>query len=136
MKLIRIYVEVKAPLATVWKCFTLPQHITQWNFAHPSWRCPMATNPLEVGAKFVWRMEAVDGSAGFDYSGTYLEIVPEKKLVYQLEDLRKVRVEFEEIDGRVRINEQFEGLGNETDAQQREGWKAILNHFKAYTESV
>lgn len=132
---IQIDVEVQATLSEVWKCWTGEQHIIQWNFASEDWCCPSAHNPLKVGEEFCWRMEAKDGSLGFDLKGTYVQITPEKLLEYHLEDGRKVLIQFEELGSSVKITEAFEAEEIHTHEQQREGWLSILNNFKSYVEA-
>lgn len=136
MKSITITTEVKKPLKKVWECFTLPQHITQWNFASPDWACPSATNDLKSGGKFSWRMEAKDGSMGFDFSGTYSEIQPYSLLKYTIDDGREVSVKFEESNGTVLVTETFEPENQNDLEMQRQGWQAILDNFKIHAEKV
>ncbi|MBV6641270.1 MAG: SRPBCC family protein [Cyclobacteriaceae bacterium] len=136
MKAITITTEVKKPMQKVWECFTLPKHITQWNFASPDWACPNATNDLKPGGKFSWRMEAKDGSMGFDFSGTYSEIYPYRLLKYTIEDGREVSVKFEESNGTVIVTETFEPENQNDLERQRQGWQAILDNFKIYAEKV
>ncbi len=136
MKSITLTTEVKKPLKKVWDCFTLPKHITQWNFASPEWVCPTATNVLKTGGQFSWRMEAKDGSMGFDFSGTYLEIQPHRLLKYTIDDGREVSVKFEESHGAVLVTETFEPENQNDLEMQRQGWQAILDNFKKHAEKV
>ena len=136
MKAITISTQIKQPLQKVWDCFTLPKHITQWNFASPDWACPSATNDLKPGGKFSWRMEAKDGSMGFDFSGTYSEIQHGKLLRYALDDGREVSEKFEESGGYVLVTETFEPEHQNDVEMQRNGWQAILNNFKTHAEKV
>lgn len=106
------------------------------NFASDDWHCPSAKNTLQVGATFSWRMEAKDGSMGFDFQGVYDKIETNKLLVYHLEDNRRVKIVIEETDGQVRLLESFETEDQNSAELQKNGWQAILNHFKHYTESL
>lgn len=135
-KQLKVETLVAAPMERVWEVWTAPEHITQWNAASPDWQCPRAVNPLEVGLKFSFRMEAKDGSGGFDFGGTYTEIVPKQLLAYTLDDGRTVRVEFAEEGGGVRIIEQFDPEQENALEFQQQGWQSILNNFKQYAESL
>lgn len=127
---------IAAPMNVVWEAWTAPEHIMQWNAASPDWHCPKAVNPLEVGLKFSSRMEAKDGSAGFDFEGTYTEIIPKQVLAYTMDDGRTVRVEFAEEGGGVRVVEWFDPEHENTVELQQQGWQSILNNFKQYAESL
>lgn len=135
-KTITLEVLVKAPLETAWACWNQPQHITQWNFASPDWHCPSSTIDLMVGGRFSSRMEARDGSFGFDFWGIYDEIVPLSKVASTLGDGRQMEVTFEVVQGGVKVIERFETEDLNSAELQREGWMAILNNYKAHTESV
>ena len=134
--MIIVKTSVSAPLTKVWEYWTLPEHITQWNFASDEWCCPAATNELKPGGSFVWRMEAKDGSMGFDFAGTYVEIEEGKRIAYQIADGRRVEIDFSEDGEMVKIREAFEAEGMHTKEQQRAGWQAILENFKQYAESA
>jgi uncharacterized protein YndB with AHSA1/START domain len=132
---ISVQTTVRAALGHVWACFTRAEHITQWNFASDEWHCPRALNDATTGGAFNWRMEARDGSAGFDFEGTYDEVVPEKSLAYRLGDGRKVEIRFEADGDFVQVVESFEPEGTNADEMQRAGWQAILNNFKKHAET-
>lgn len=134
--MIDIEITVNAPIQKVWDCWTQPKHITQWNFASDEWCCPKANNELVEGSKFSWRMEAKDGSMGFDFIGTYTDIQPIKSIKYSIEDGRSVIISFEEVNGGVRVQESFEAEGTNSDEMQRAGWQAILINFKKHVESL
>ncbi|WP_317192619.1 SRPBCC domain-containing protein [Fulvivirga lutea] len=89
---ITIQAQVAAPRNKVWECYTSPEHITKWNFASDDWHCPSAKNDLKVGGQFNARMEAKDGSWGFDFIATYSEVTPNKSYTYTMEDGRVVDV--------------------------------------------
>lgn len=131
---ITIETTVHAPIAHVWDVWTNPEFIKQWNAASDDWYTPSSTNDLRVGGIFTACMEARDGSAGFDFSGTYTEVVPHQKIAYTLGDDRTVRITFEETAEGVRVTETFD-IENENSADmQRAGWQAILDNFKKVTE--
>lgn len=132
---IAIEVEVKAPLETVWAAWVTPKDIVNWNFAIEQWCCPKADIDLTVGGKFSYRMEAKDGSMGFDFEGTFTEVKPLQSIQFQLEDNRAVTVEFVESDNGVTVTETFEAEDENSAEQQKQGWQSILNNFKSYVES-
>lgn len=127
---------VAAPAQTVWDCWTLPEHITQWNFASPDWCCPRAQNDLRPGGKLISRMEARDGSMGFDFEAVYSVVVPPQQIDMELGDGRKVSVSFSENDGKTVVTESFEPENIHSLDLQYAGWNAILQNFKAYTEGL
>lgn len=133
----RITVEatVNAPAEKVWEFWTKPEHITQWNSASPDWHTPRSENDVRVGGKFSARMEAKDGSFGFDFGGTYDEVVPNQRLAYTIGDGRKVEVDFKANGDNTLVTETFEAEGMNPVEMQRGGWQAILDNFKRYTES-
>lgn len=132
---ITIHATVSADAKKVWDCYTLPEHITQWNFADPSWRCPSASNDMKVGGKYTARMEAKDGSFGFDFEATYDEIVEGEKFVYTMPDGREAAVHFNKIGEETEVTVTFDPETENPVERQRDGWQAILNNFKKYTES-
>ncbi len=133
---ITIETQIHAPLKVVWDTWTNPCHIIHWNHASDDWHTTKADNRLVVGGKFVYRMEAKDKSFGFDFSGTYEEIVDQKLIITRLDDNRFVRTEFIELVDSIRIIEIFEAEDENSIEIQKEGWNAILNNFKLYTESL
>jgi uncharacterized protein YndB with AHSA1/START domain len=135
---IRITVEVliDSPLKKVWECWTLPNHITGWNFASDEWYCPRAENNLVSGGIFSWRMEAKDGSMGFDFSGKYKRIEPLELIENILDDERSVTVQFRKEGESTKVTETFETEQMNSEELQRQGWQAILNNFKKYVEAL
>lgn len=133
--IITIETTVSAPIERVWNAWISPSAIEQWNFASDDWQCPTATVDLRVGEQFSSRMEAKDGSMGFDFEGTFTVIDPQKNIEYSLDDARKVTVRFEDSAEGVRVIETFEAEDELTGEQQLQGWQAILNNFKHYVES-
>lgn len=135
-KSITVQTTINAPLEHVWKLYTEPKHITQWNNASKDWHTPRAENDLRVGGKFLFRMEARDGSQGFDFNGTYTQIKTNQLITYTIGDGRTVRVQFTEQDQRTNVLVTFEPEGINPLEMQRDGWQAILNNFKRYVEQA
>lgn len=138
MAIVNITIEtlVHAPINLVWDTWNSPNHVVHWNHASDDWHSPKADNNFVVGGKFVYRMEAKDNSFGFDFSGTYEEIVDKKRVVTRLDDNRLVKTEFHVENDSVRIVETFEAEDQNSIELQRVGWSAILNNYKLYTESL
>ncbi|MAP54947.1 SRPBCC family protein [Altibacter sp.] len=132
---IKVSVMVEAPLDFVWTCWVTPKHITQWNHASPDWHTPGATNDLKEDGRFSYRMEAKDGSVGFDFEGTYTEIKEKERIAFTLDDGRGVRVLFIPKEDGVLVEETFDPEEENSKELQRSGWQAILNSFKTYVES-
>jgi uncharacterized protein YndB with AHSA1/START domain len=133
--LMTVQTIVNAPVETVWESWTNPSDIIKWNHASDDWHSPRAENDLRVGGKFVARMEAKDGSNGFDFGGIYTMIKPYKLIEYTIGDGRKVKVNFKSDGDSTRIIELFEAEGTHTIEEQIIGWQAILDNFKKFTES-
>lgn len=133
-KIITVKATVNAKAATAWKFWTSPEHITQWNCASPDWHSPSAQQDLRAGGNFNFRMEAKDGSMGFDFEGTYDVVKPNEYLEYTIGDGRKVQIKFEESDGKTFITESFEAETTNPLEMQQAGWQSILDSFKNYTE--
>jgi uncharacterized protein YndB with AHSA1/START domain len=131
---IRIEVELGCSIEKAWKCWTEPDCIVLWNHASEDWRCPSAANDLRAGGAFSYRMEAVDGSAGFDFGGVYTAVEEGKLIASVLGDGRKLRVSFEEAAGRTRVVETFEAEDENPPELQRKGWQAILDNYKKVAE--
>ena len=119
----------------VWALWNEPEHITRWNFASDDWCCPRAENDLQVGGRLLSRMEAKDGSVGFDFEAIYDEVTHEAKLVYTLTDGRRVETRFEDSGVGTRVSTVFEAEAENSAELQRMGWQAILDNFKQYAES-
>ena len=132
---ITVTADVTVPIQKVWDSWTKPEHITKWNHASDDWHSPRATNDLRKGGSFTARMEAKDGSMGFDFGGTYTDVVPMKRIAYTMGDGRNVSVQFEEKGNAVHITETFDAETQNSIEMQRGGWQAILNNFKKYVES-
>ena len=134
MNPITVETFVKAPIEKIWKCWNEPEHITQWNNASVDWHSPRATNDLKVGGKFLVRMEAKDGSAAFDFVGTYTAVEPSKRIEYTMDDGRKVKVEFVPEGDGYKIIETFNPENENPPEVQRTGWQTILDNFKKHVE--
>lgn len=132
---ITIEATIKAPVGKVWNYWTEPDHITKWNNASPDWHTPWAKNDLRVGGSFTARMEAKDGSFGFDFGGVYDEVRINEYIEYTLGDGRKVEVHFELQGSDTKVTERFEAENTNPVDMQQMGWQAILDNFRKYTES-
>ena len=131
---IKIETTVKSPVNKVWEYYTNPAHITRWNFATDDWTCPSSENDLRTGGKFTSRMEAKDGSMGFDFGGTYTNVVDKKLIEYTMDDNRTVSVAFQENNDKTLVTVVFDAEEQNSIEMQKNGWQAILNNFKTYTE--
>jgi uncharacterized protein YndB with AHSA1/START domain len=132
---ITIRATINAPIETVWNAWNEPESIKQWNFASDEWCAPKAENDLRVDGSFTYRMEARDGSMGFDFGGKYTEVEQHEKIVYMLEDDRVVKIQFIADGDKTDIIETFQAEDENTLELQKSGWQAILNNFKKYVES-
>ena len=134
MEKITVSALVHADKNLVWECYTQPEHIVQWNFADPSWHCPRATNDLRVGGVYNARMEAKDGSFGFDFIAVYEDIQPKETLRYVFGD-RRAEITFTLKDAGTEVTVTFDPETENPRELQQNGWQSILNNFKAYTEN-
>jgi len=134
-KSITVKTTVNAPVQKVWKCWTLPQHIVNWTHASEDWHAPKAENDLRIGGRFLTRMEAKDGSFGFDFEGTYSNVRENEYIQYSMDDGRKVEIIFTSNGQLTDISETFDIENQNPESMQRDGWQAILDNFKKYTES-
>jgi|SRR5919108_785020 uncharacterized protein YndB with AHSA1/START domain len=138
-KTITVQAVIDAPVEQVWKLYTEPEHVMKWNNASNDWHTPRAENDLKVRGKFLYRMEAKDGSSGFDFDGTYEQVKANELIVYSLTDGRKVEVIFTKDDDddarRTKIATTFEAENANPIEMQHDGWQAILNNFKKYVET-
>ncbi len=132
---ITVETTVNAPVAKVWQCFTTPKHIIKWNNASDDWHTPRAENNLTTGGNFNYRMEAKDGSFGFDFGGTYDEVKTNELIAYTIGDGRKVRVTFSPSGSQTRVVETFEAETMNSIELQKNGWQAILDNFKKHVEA-
>ena len=125
---------VNAPVDKVWEYWTAPEHIVNWNHASDDWHSPFARNDLKAGGEFLFRIEAKDGSHGFDFSGVYDEVQPHKIISFVMGDGRKVKTLFHGQGNKTEIIETFDAENVYSLEQQRSGWQAILDNFKRYAE--
>lgn len=132
--MVTVKTTIKAPAEKVWKLYTSPEHITQWNNASPDWHTPRAENDLRPGGKFLSRMEARDGSMGLDFWGIYDEVKPGELITYTLGDERKAGITFSGNDEETSVTVIFETENTHPAEMQRAGWQAILDNFKKYAE--
>jgi uncharacterized protein YndB with AHSA1/START domain len=136
MKTQKITIEatVNAPITKVWNFYTTPEHIMKWNNASDDWHTTRAENDLRKGGKFLSRMEAKDGSFGFDFEGLYDEVKFCERIVYTLDDSRKVQIDFIPQGNECKMKIAFEAETENSIELQQGGWQAILNSFKKYVE--
>lgn len=132
---ITVRATIAAPLEKVWKCWTNPSDIVKWNNASDDWHTPSATNDLRRGGKFTSRMEAKDGSSGFDFEGVYDEVIINEYIEYTLADDRKVKIQFILNGDQSEVIETFEAENENSVDLQRMGWQAIMDNFKKHVES-
>lgn len=125
---------IKAPIQKVWELYIKPEHMTGWNFASDDWECPSATVDLRVGGNFSARMQAKDGSFGFDFAATYTQVMEPTSLSYVMEDNRAVDINVQSDEAHVHMTIRFDIEKENPRSMQRDGWQAILNNFKVYVE--
>ena len=134
-KSVTVEVMINASAEKVWKYWTLPRHIIKWNNASEDWHSPKAENDLQIGGRFLTRMEAKDGSVGFDFEGTYNILRDNEYIQYTMDDGRKVEIVFAIHGDQISVTETFDIENQNPESLQREGWQAILNNFKKYVEN-
>ena len=133
--IITVEATVNAPVEKVWECWTKPENITQWNYASDDWHSPWAKSDFKEGGHFSARMEAKDGSMGFEFAGVYDVIRNNEYIEYTMGDGRKVKTTFTPEGNATRVIESFDAESTNPVELQRGGWQAILNNFKKYTEA-
>lgn len=126
---------INSPIEKVWELWTSPEHIVHWNNASEDWHTPKAENDLKVGGKFVFKMEAKDGTFGFEFEGMYTDVKKNELIAYKMHDGRQVKIDFTGEGDFTKITETFEVEDINTTDLQRNGWQAILNNFKKYVEN-
>ena len=132
---ITVATVVNAPLAEVWRAYTTPDDIKIWNAASPDWHTTAAEVDLRVGGKFSSRMEAKDGSFGFDFAGEYTKLIPQQLIEYSFGE-RKATVEFAEASDGILVKVTFDAESMHTEEEQRSGWQAILDNFAKHVASL
>lgn len=133
--MITVETIIAASIEKVWAFWTMPEHIVKWNNATEDWYTPYAENDLKEGGKFKYTMASKDGTMSFDLEGIYTQVIPLSVIKYNLADGRKVNVTFENKEKGVLITEKFEAETENSKELQQQGWQAILDNFKKYTEN-
>jgi len=131
---ITVETTVHAPIEKIWSAWTTPEDIKQWNTASEDWHTTSSTVDLRVGGMFSSRMEAKDGSFGFDFAGTYTQIIPHKLIEYTFGD-RTAQTEFDDTGESVTVRTTFDAESEHSVEQQQQGWQAILNNFAKHVEA-
>ena len=134
--MIEVTALTSARRSTAWHAFTDPTHVVNWNFAGDDWCCPSCTNDVRVGGTWTSRMEARDGSFGFDFASTYTEVVEGEKIHLLMADGRRWEVEFSDEGTGTRITERFDPAAENPEDMQRTGWQMILDRFAAYASGL
>jgi|SRR5690606_477599 len=134
-KKLNVKTTIQAPVEKVWQAYNEPGHIVNWNFASEDWHCPAAESDLKPGGKYKARMEAKDGSFGFDFEAVYDEVINHQKIAYTMPDGRKAVTDFETSGSSTVISTTFDSEDQNPMEMQQEGWQAILNNFKKYVET-
>lgn len=132
---IKVEASVNAPVEKVWQVWNNPADIMKWNTPDPSWHTPSSENDLRTNGKFKHRMEAKDGSSGFDFEGRYDKVELYKEIAYTMSDGRTVTTLFTEKDGKTTLSTVFDPETENDPEFQKQGWQAILDSFAKYTES-
>lgn len=134
MTAITVETTVNRSPEDVWHCWTTPECIVQWCTGSPDWHTPKSENDLREGGKFITRMEAKDGTMGFDFGGTYTKIVEHEQIEYSMDDKREVSITFESNGDGTHITETFDAEEQNPVEMQRQGWQNIMDNFKKHTE--
>ena len=134
MNKIVVTATIHSPIEKVWECYTNPTHIVNWNFADPSWHCPRAENDMKIGGTYKARMEAKDGSFGFDFEAVYTEINEGKRFAFEFGG-RISTYEFNDLGADTLVSITFDPETENSIELQKNGWQLILNNFKLYTEN-
>ncbi|HEX8269612.1 MAG TPA: SRPBCC family protein [Flavobacterium sp.] len=132
---ITVQATIDAPVATVWKVWNTPDDIIKWNTADPGWHTPASKNDLRVGGRFRHRMEAKDGSFGFDFEGVYDTVDLYQEISYTMDDGRRATTIFTEEGNRTHVATTFDAETQNDVEMQKQGWQAIVNNFAKFTES-
>ncbi len=136
MEKIKIEAHINVRVESIWNAYNSAEDIMQWNHASDDWHCTSSINDLRIGGKFKNRMEAKDGSMGFDFEGTYTNLEPFKKIAYVMPDGRHVSINFESKKSATDIIVILDAESENPIGMQRDGWQAILNNFKSYVEKT
>lgn len=131
---ITVEAVVQSDIDSVWSAWNSPDDIKQWNAASSDWHTTASRVDLREGGSFSSRMEAKDGSMGFEFSGTYTSVIPNEQIVYELEDGRVVSIEFAVEESGIRVTETFDADSEMSPEQQQRGWQNILDNFARHVE--
>jgi len=134
VKQFTIQAEIQKDIFTVWHTYHQPKHIVNWNYASDDWHTPRAESEFKVGGRFNYRMEAKDGSNGFDFTGTFDVIDEPNQIKYHLDDQREVVILFKKHKEYTHVEVIIDAEEENSVALQKRGWQAILNNFKVYVE--
>lgn len=132
---ITVETRIKAQPQKIWRLWTQPDHITEWNFAKDDWHCVKAENDLRVGGKFCYQMEAKDKSSGFDFEGVYTEVIDHEEISYTLPDGRDAITTFENLGNHTKMTTTFDAEQESSIDTQKECWQAMINNFQSYVEA-
>lgn len=133
--MITVTVRVQTTIEQAWEIWNGPQHIIKWCSGHPDWHTTKCTNDLREGGHISTRMEAKDGSTGFEWSNTYDTVIPQTLIKYHMEDGRKCIITFKEQDREVVVTQKFDPETQNSIEQQQEGWQTIMDNYKLYVEN-
>lgn len=131
---VTVQTVIQAPVEKVWRYWNEPDHITKWNQASEDWHAPRSENDLRVGGKFTTRMEAKDGSMGFDFGGVYDVVNVHEAIGYTMDDGRRADITFVDQGDATKVVETFDAETTNPVEMQQAGWQAIMDNFKTYTE--
>lgn len=131
---IKVTTIINAEMDQVWRAWTTPDDINLWNAASDDWHNPKSRLDLKPGGTFSYRMEARDGSMGFDFEGTYTRVIEKNLIEYFMADGREVSVQFIQLEGGVKVIEEFDAETENEPELQRQGWQSILDNFKRHVE--
>lgn len=131
---ITVVATINADTKKVWDYYTNPKNIVNWNFADPFWHCPAAENDLKIGGRYFARMEAKDGSFGFDFEAIYIAIIDGEEFTYGFGG-RTANVQLKSADEQAELTITFDPESENPIEMQKDGWQATLNNFKTYTEN-
>lgn len=136
VEIVKVQALVAADLSKAWNCYVAPEHIVHWNFASDDWQCPWAENDMRIGGTYKARMEAKDGSFGFEFEAVYSAISEPNSFMYTMPDGRNVEVQFTAQESGTLVEVAFDAETQNPIDLQRQGWQAILSNYKKYTESL
>ena len=136
MEKISVQGHTRLGIQLAWEAWTKPEHVVNWTFASPDWHSPQANSDLKEGGRFLTRMEAKDGSTGFDFEGTFLQVKEPFLLEYRMDDGREALITFESSPDGTLVSETFDPEDIHPPEMQKQGWQAIMDNFIRYTEQL